>query len=119
MCCGVQALYAAPEELPEGMADSITSAASATGNAPADFDALAAAEQPQPAHTTCGDMFSLGLLLLQLLHPPATQDSQRDSGDGGVTRMLRDARHQILPNALLQVRPCTIALMCRRCATKS
>lgn len=73
--------------------------------------------QPPPQRTPSGDMFSLGLLLLQLLHPLSGGSSAAASSpaagleaDAGgalaaaeqARRTLRDARHQILPSALLQ-----------------
>lgn len=75
-----------------------------------------------PQRTPAGDMFSLGLLLLQLLHPVDAHSraggsgSDREDADEGIApdeaeaaaaaraqRVLRDARHQILPTSLLQV----------------
>lgn len=92
-------LYAAPEELFAPAARPIDGAAAAP--------APAAATRRTPA----GDMFSLGLLLLQLLHPapPVSGGAVGDGQSSGaaVARMLRDARHQILPSALLQVRAVT------------
>lgn len=81
-------------------------------------------DPPPPQRTPAGDMFSLGLLLLQLLHPvgggvagdrsagsSSTATAPAADSESGAApaaaeqaqRMLRDARHQILPSALLQV----------------
>lgn len=84
-----------------------------------------------PQRTPAADMFSLGLLLLQLLHPlggSGSSGSSSGAGDGSAgssssvvdpsaashaagaadvlgqaRRMLQDARHQILPSSLVQV----------------
>lgn len=112
-----EALYAAPEERVDATASS------------------GAASSPQrPRRSMAADMFSFGLLLLQLVHSvpheptpqlklksPADAAAEQNNSfprpsspleiSSATQQLLTDARHQVFPKALQQGRPTEVALL--------